>query len=220
MKSIGVLFFLAFATLSLLFACGKGKGEKKPSAEKPAVVPATPAGISTVSGDGMVTVRWSASPGAESYTLYYAEQAGAKPEQMAKAAGITATSYDHKGLKNGAVYYYRVSSTSRVGESAPSGETGARPKAVPPSAPAGVAAMGGNGKISLKWIPVAGAEYYNVYFSTKPQVAKNKRTKVPMVRATPYEHRDVKKKMMYFYVVSAVNGGGESPLSAESGAMP
>lgn len=222
MKKIALMLMLLVA----LEACGKGQESSKTSSfqQKSASgvpsLPAAPLGISTLSGDGTVTVRWSAVNGVDSYNLYISQKAGAPKEEATKITGIKETSYAQKDLQNSLIHYYRVSAVSKVGEGALSAETGAMPKSSPPPVPAGVAAMGGTGKIILKWEAAKGADSYNVYFSTKPQVERSKRTKISGVTKIPYEHTDVKKKTMYFYVVSAVNGGGESPLSTESGAMP
>lgn len=218
-----VLVGVMILPMVMFSACGNGKegSAVKQKAVPPAVaVPSQPAGISTLASDGQVVVRWGAVTGADSYNVYVSQKAGAPKEEATAITGIKETSYAQKDLKNSSIYYYRVSAVNKAGEGAVSGETGAMPKSAPPPIPAGVAAMGGTGKITVKWEPVKGADSYAVYFSTKPQVEKSKRTKISGVKQPPYEHTDVKKKTMYFYVVSSVNGGGESPLSAESGAMP
>lgn len=204
-------------------ACGKGKegASVKQKPETPAVsVPATPMGISTLAGDSQVVLRWGAVAGADSYNVYFSDKEGQPADKATIAPGVKETSYEHKALKNGSIYYYRVSAENKAGESPVSGETGAMPKAVAPSVPSGVAAVGGTGAVTVKWAPVQGATSYNVYFSTKPQVVKSLRTKISGIKQPPYEHKDVKKKTMYFYVVSAVNDSGEGPASGESGAMP
>lgn len=218
-----VLVGLFILPMAMVAACGNGKegSAVKQKAATPAVaMPAQPSGISTLASDGQVEVRWGAVAGSDTYNVYFSEKAGAPKEEAAKVAGIKEPSYAHKDLKNSATYYYRVSAVNKAGEGALSAETAAMPKSAPPPIPAGVAAMGGTGKITVKWEPVKGADSYNVYFSAKPQVEKSKRTKISGVKQPPYDHADVKKKTMYFYVVSAVNAGGESPISGESGAMP
>lgn len=222
MKMKKAASMLLVASLLVFPTCGKSKdGKKEGSASKPsAVVPAAPMGISTVSGDGQVTLKWQAAAGAATYNVYVSQIAGTPQNKAEKVAGIKGVSYEHKGLKNNAMYYYRVSAANEGGEGTASGETGAMPKAVPPAVPGGVAATGGTGHITVKWTPVAGATAYNIYFSTKPQVKKSERTKIAGVTHAVYEHKDVKREKMYFYVVSAMNDGGESPLSTESGAMP
>jgi pectate lyase len=178
-----------------------------------------PSGISTLGGDAQVSVRWNTVPGADSYNVYWSQKA-ATPKEQATKVSVKTGPFEHKGIANNTVYYYRVSAVNANGESPLSPETGAMPRSTPPGQPSGVAAMGGDGKITLKWAPVEGATSYNVFWSTKPGLEKSKRTKVADVKQPPYEHKDVKKKTMYFYIVSAVNAGGESPVSTESGAMP
>jgi hypothetical protein len=88
----------------------------------------------------------------------------------------------------------------------------------PPAAPSGLSAMGGNAQVSLTWNASSGADTYNVYRAT--------------VRGGPYSplvsgltqtaHLDttVTNGTTYFYVVSALNEGGESGRSAQASATP
>ena len=143
------------------------------------------------------------------------------PANGIKAGGITETAYAHTGLKNNNMYYYIVTAMKASEESHPSGEMGAKPNASPPAVPTGVAASGGDGKITVRWTAVAGASSYNIYRATAPGGARSKKGKnVSGIMMTSYEDADVKKKTMYYYVVTAVNDGGESPASGETGAMP
>ncbi len=119
------------------------------------------------------------------------------------------------------MYYYIVTAVNATEESLPSGEMGARPSASPPAVPTGVAASGGDGKITVRWTAVAGARSYNLYRATAPGGARAKKGKnVSGIKTTSYPDADVKKKTMYYYVVTAINDGGESPASGETGAMP
>jgi len=227
----------ALFVLSTLFiaSCGK-EGEQIPAAGKEVQTstevraqPATPAvpalaapgGVSTLSRDGQITLNWNKVEGATSYNVYFSNSPNVMPANGTKAGGITETSYAHTGLKNNMMYYYIVTAVKASEESLPSGETGARPNASPPAVPTGVAASGGDGKITVRWTAVAGARSYNIYCATEPGGARSKKGKnVSGIKTTSYQDADVKKKTMYFYVVTAVGDGGESPASGETGAMP
>lgn len=229
-------FITASLVLSTLFiaSCGSqgeqlsAAGQREDAAatrvqEPMATAPTlqAPAGVSTLSGDGQITINWNKVDSATSYNVYFSNSPIVNPVNGTRAGGVTETSYVHTGLKSNTMYYYIVTAVSASEESLPSGEMGAMPKASPPAVPTGVAASGGDGKITVRWNAVAGARFYNIYCATATGVARAKNGKnIPGIKTTSYQDADVKKKTMYYYVVTAVNDGGESPASGETGAMP
>ena len=88
-----------------------------------------------------------------------------------------------------------------------------------PAAPSGVAAISGNDRITVKWTPTQGALSYAIYCSDKPGKARTYGEKIARISGSSFEHIGVKQMKMYYYVVTASNEIGESPPSAESGAM-
>jgi cellulose 1,4-beta-cellobiosidase len=121
------------------------------------------------------------------------------------------------------VSLFLVMSCGKGGEGGKSGTEG-EVKATPtliavPAAPAGVSAVSGINRITVKWQPALGAASYTVYYSDKPGATKTHGEKIAGITAVSYEHTGVKEKTMYYYVVTASNESGESPPSAESGAM-
>ncbi|HET9313991.1 MAG TPA: lytic polysaccharide monooxygenase, partial [Vicinamibacteria bacterium] len=91
------------------------------------------------------------------------------------------------------------------------------PAAVPP-APTGLTATAGNAQVQLSWNAAAGATSYNVKRSTTnggpySNVATG-------VTATSYTNTGLTNGTTYYYVVTAVNAGGESPVSNQAGATP
>ena len=54
---------------------------------------------------------------------------------------------------------------------------------------------------------------YNIYWSTSADVSSKNGTKIAAV-ASPYTHAELKQGTVYYYVVTAVNGYGESTDSA------
>jgi Big-like domain-containing protein len=95
-------------------------------------------------------------------------------------------------------------------ESAPTGTA---------NAPAGLTAKPGNGQVTLDWLAVNGATSYNVYYGTAPGVTTTTGTQIASVRA-PQLHLGLTNGTTYYYIVTAVNGFGESPASTESSAAP
>jgi hypothetical protein len=91
-----------------------------------------------------------------------------------------------------------------------SGETGL-------AAPNGVRAESGpdTGQVTISWNAVTGATTYNIYWSDTPGVtiANNKIPGVfsPSVQTMTLRHNP----NPYYFVVTAVNSGGESGLSTE-----
>jgi hypothetical protein len=91
------------------------------------------------------------------------------------------------------------------------------PGAVPP-APTSLAATGGNAQIGLTWNPPAGATAYNVKRSlTNGGPYANVATGVT---TTSYTNTGLTNGTAYFYVVTATNASGESPLSNQASATP
>jgi len=89
-----------------------------------------------------------------------------------------------------------------------------------PKAPQGVVAVPGNGKNTLTWNPVNCTTSYYVYRSTSPGVTKATGTKLPNVTTSPFTDNTVTNDQVYYYVVTAVNGMGESVESLEVMATP
>jgi len=88
-----------------------------------------------------------------------------------------------------------------------------------PSAPAGVAAAYGDAQASISWTAVSGATSYNIYWSTATGVTTSSGTKIAGV-TSPYAHTGLTNGTTYYYIVTAVNGSGESAASSQVSAMP
>src|SRR5262249_17234933 len=126
--------------------------------------------LSATPGNNQVGLKWSASPGATSYTVKRGPTAA---NLSIVKSGIAGTSYSDTSAANGSTYFYSVDA---VNASALCNTTSADSNVVPatPSAPAVPAAPtnlkattgSGKGKITLTWTGSAGATSYNVYRST------------------------------------------------------
>ncbi|MEW6181641.1 MAG: LamG-like jellyroll fold domain-containing protein [Bacillota bacterium] len=87
-----------------------------------------------------------------------------------------------------------------------------------PSAPTGLTATAGDAQVDLSWDTVSGADTYNVKRSTTSGGPYT--TIAESVTSTTYTDTGVTNGTTYYYVVSAVNAGGESGNSSEASATP
>lgn len=87
-----------------------------------------------------------------------------------------------------------------------------------PAAPTGLAATAGHKQVSLSWNSVAGATSYNVKRATTSGGPYT--TVGPGITGANYLDSGLANGTTYYYVVSAVNGGGESANSSQKTATP
>jgi hypothetical protein len=181
----------------------------------PVAPPAAPTGLSATAGNGQVSLSWGGAVGAGGYSVKRALASGGS--YATRASNVSGTSYTDTGLTNGTTYYYVVSTTNEDGESADSPEVSATPVA-PPAAPVGVAATAGDGQVALGWSGVSGAQSYTVKRSTTS--GSGYASLMTGVTGTSDLDTSVTNGTTYYYVISAVNAGGESANSAEVSAKP
>ncbi len=177
-------------------------------------LPNAPTGVTAASGDGQVTVSWSAATGATSYNLYYSSTAGTAG---IKINGITTgTSYTLTGLTDGVTYYFIVTASNSGAESVGSTQI----SATPISFPINVTTVSSYQQIKVSWNAVSGATSYNVYSSTTQGVTALNGAKVSAGANTFYTYTGLTTEITYYFVVEAVNDNGKSPLSNEVSASP
>jgi fibronectin type 3 domain-containing protein len=180
-------------------------------------VPAAPTGVTATGGTRQVTVAWSGVAGATSYNIYWSTTSGVTTVSGTKISGAASPAV-HGSLTDGATYYYIVTAVNGTGESAPSAQFSAATLAATPtvpSAPSGVAATGGAGQVTVSWTAVSAATSYNVYWSATTGVTTATGTKITAA-TSPYIHTGRADSTAYFYIVTAVNGAGESAASAQA----
>jgi hypothetical protein len=185
------------------------------AATNPAPLPNAPAGVAAVPGASKVTVSWGAAANATSYNLYWSLQAGVAGT---KISGVTSP-YEHTGRAGGVTYYYVVTAENGTGESQASTQVAAAVVAAP-SAPTGLTATTGREHIHLSWTASAGATSYKLYFSEETGVTTETGQVIEDIVSTSYTHQGLTAGTELFYIVTAVNTGGESAASSEDSATP
>jgi subtilase family serine protease len=100
-------------------------GTSASSEEAPAtIVPAAPSGLTASVANNIVTLNWSASSGATSYSVYEGSSSGAEGSTSVQS-GLTTTTATVQGLAAGHTYYFTVDAVDGGGASASSSEVSA-----------------------------------------------------------------------------------------------
>jgi hypothetical protein len=194
-------------------------------------VPTAPQSLAATAGSGSVSLSWAApaSNGGAAitgYNVYRGTSAGGESATPV-ATNVMTTSFTDTALTNGTTYYYTVAAVNSVGTSPQSNEASATPVAVQatvPSAPQSLAAVAGNGSVSLSWSAPASdggsaITGYNVYRGTTAG-GESTTPLASNVSGTSFTDTGLVNGTTYFYTVAAVNAVGVSPQSAEVSATP
>jgi cellulose 1,4-beta-cellobiosidase len=176
-------------------------------------VPSVPAGLSAAAGNAQVVLNWTASSRA---TVYNVKRSITTGGPYAQISTPTVPNFTDTGLTNGTAYFYVVSASNSVGQSANSAEVNATPVLPTPATPTGLAAAAGNAEVSLNWNASTGATSYHVKRST----ASGSETQISAPASNSFTDTGLTNGTKYFYLVSAVNSGGESANSSEVNATP
>jgi cellulose 1,4-beta-cellobiosidase len=176
--------------------------------------PAPPTGLAAVPGDQQVSLSWSASTGAASYTLKRSTSSGGPYSGVATLASLSTVD---TGLTNGTAYYYVVSASNAGGESADSAEVSATPLP-PPAAPANLTITLSAGSVLLNWNASAGASGYTVRRSTSPGGPFT--TIASGIAGITFTDTTTVTGTTYYYTVSATNSAGESAPSGVGSITP
>jgi fibronectin type 3 domain-containing protein len=177
--------------------------------------PPAPTGLTAVTGNSTVTLSWNGLAEATSYNVKRASSPAG--DYVAVGSGITSLLYVDDQAENGTTYYYVVSAVNDVGEGANSDYVSATPNPPPPPTPTSVTTVAGNAQVQLAWTGSAVASSYNVKRALSPS---GPYTTIGSVTGTAFTDTQLANGTTYYYVVSAVNGGGESTDSAYASATP
>ena len=175
---------------------------------------------------GKVTLSWDHVPGAVSYNIYFAGQAGLtewNSNKITHAANpITVTD-----LAFGKTFYFGIAIVRESGESGILSE-----KSYTVTGQDGFIKFDGlmpmsqalkgqetkkqvsEGPVTLTWENVPDAVSYNIYWSESPGVTKRNGNKIANV-TNPYTMKGLGSGKTYYFVVTAVSNSGESKESEE-----
>jgi autotransporter-associated beta strand protein len=184
-------------------------------AAQPPVTPSdlTATGVAT----NQVTLTWSDNAtNADGFNLERSTNGG-----NYTSIGIVAGDVSHYsdcGLASGTTYFYRVQAFRSCWGASPYSAPVTASTLVPPApvTPAGLIAVPGNETVRLNWLAASGASSYNL----KRSISSGNETNLIATVSNAYTDNGVVNGMAYYYVVSAVNAGGEGNNSSEASATP
>mgnify|MGYP001559913916 CR=1 FL=1 len=90
----------------------------------------------------------------------------------------------------------------------------------PPAMPTGVSISVGDARNTISWTAVDNATSYILYWGTDNTVTRASANNVSVTSGTSYPHSPLTNGQRYYYVVTAVNAGGESAESDPVSGMP
>ncbi len=196
-----------------------------PSGAISTTIPAAPASVS-IGGVAhqSVAVNWSASSGANYYTVYRStlfDNGGGASNVLGTIVlnnNNTTTSFTDTAVTDGTIYRYFVTATSAAGTSTNSVGAAAVPLPAPPaSAPGSFAGEFIGANVVLNWSAVPGAVGYIIRRGTN---GAGPFTYVQNITETTFTDTGLNVGTTYYYQVSAVNAAGVSASSTATVVPP
>jgi autotransporter-associated beta strand protein len=193
-----------------------------PSAGSPAAAPAAPTGLTATPGNAAVTLNWTASAGANYYTVQRSTlvNTGVGTFNTLRTItlnnNITGTTYTDSSPTNGSIYTYTVVPSNVVGGGSAATTANVTPvPTAPTAAPTAVTAAPGAEEVTLTWAPVTGAVGYVIEVATSPGGPFSVIASVPSLT---YTDSGLDDNTAYYYEVEAVNSAGSGAISSVASA--
>jgi acid phosphatase type 7 len=174
-------------------------------------VPAAPQNLAATPGNAQVSLTWSASSGATSYNVKRSTTSGGPYTVIANP---TSPSYLDTPVVNGTTYFYVVSASNDIGESADSTQVSATPSApTVPAAPSNLTLSStGKKKVRLNWVDNSNNE---TGFKIERSTDGVNFAQIATVGANivTYQNTGLTSGVRYYYRLRATNGAGDSAYS-------
>lgn len=197
---------------------GPAGGELAAMAKGPP--PAMPTGATVTGSTSDITLRWNPVAGATSYAVFWSSTPGSPFAKRGEKIVTTRPEFRFANPPHRRTIYFAVAAVNDWGMSSLSPEVGTMVQATLPPPPAGLAASGGDGGITVRWDAVPGATSYNVYMAESSGRVRKTGKVIAGITEISCRQDKMTSKSMRYYVVTAVNSAGEGRSSNESGAMP
>lgn len=203
---------------SYIVTASNGGGESGASGEAPpatpAPPPAAPTNVTATPGSGTITISWTGSDGATSYTLKRSTAPGGPFPVL--EPDILSTSFTDNNVDVGTTYYYVVAAVNAAGAGPNSAVVSGTPLDPALKAPEQFTAVSSLmigsttiGKVQLAWNNALGSTWgFNVKRANTPGGPYT--TLAVRTPLQTYTDRNLALGRTYYYAVSAVYAGGES----------
>jgi hypothetical protein len=180
------------------------------------VVPAAPTGLTaTAVSSSVIALQWhDLSPNEDGFLIERSAEGTVFAE--IGSVGVDVTTFNDDAGPS-ASFVYRVRAHNMAGRSGYSNGDGAATEPGPPGAPRGITASPGNARVSLRWLPVAGASNYRVARSVTPG---GPYVTLAVLAGHAFDDPYAVNGTTYYYVATAGNAHGQGPDSAEVMAVP
>ncbi|MEU7935696.1 fibronectin type III domain-containing protein [Micromonospora echinofusca] len=182
-------------------------------------LPAAPSNLTATAGDGQVALRWTASgTSGVSYTIYQRNVSAGQSWQKLPLP-VTVTSMTADFLANGDTYEFKVIASNFAGNSAASNVASARPMPPLPTAPSGLSASAGNGKVTLSWTK-SSTSNVSYWIETRPSGGTWDRLPYALSTCCTYTVNLLQNGTTYEFRVRATNITGDSGATNTASARP
>ena len=176
--------------------------------------PVAPTGLTATAGNDSVTLKWAATAGGVSYSIYR-NTTGIDPFTFVNStAQLTFTD---SSVVNDTKYYYVVRASNGSCASAISAVVSVTPACIPPSAPTGIVVTPADKQLGLSWTAPSGATQYRV---SRSATATGDFTPLGTPTTSNYIDKPLSNGTAYYYVVAASNGSCWSLDSAVVSGIP
>ncbi|MBN1676816.1 MAG: fibronectin type III domain-containing protein, partial [Kiritimatiellae bacterium] len=182
--------------------------------------PAAPGSLAAAAQSATsIRLTWTDNSGNETGFKIDRRKSGTDTWERIATPSANATAYTDSGLASGTLYYYMVKATNGAGDSSYSNTASATTGESAPAAPGSLAAAAQSAtSIRLTWTDNSGNETGFKIDRRESGTDTWARIATPSANATAYTDSGLLSGTLYYYMVKATNGAGDSPYSNVAGA--